>query len=193
MHVTETVDVRTRRAWRAWLRKHHATKREIWLIYHKRASGKSRIEYNDAVEEALCVGWIDTTVKTLDDHRYAQRFTPRKKGSNWSTPNLERVKRLAAAGLMTPAGAAHVPSAKAERAYREKHQERLTGTTVAPRDLAATLRTKAKALAHWKVLTPGYKRLYIRWIGDAKRPETRTRRIADTVSRLARGVKHPMV
>ena len=192
MHITETVDVRTRRAWRRWLRKHHATMREIWLVYHKRVSGRSRIEYNDAVAEALCFGWIDTTVKTLDGHRYAQRFTPRRKGSNRSTPNLERAKRLAAAGLMTPAGAAHIPSAKAERTYRAKHQKRLAGTTVAPRDLAATLRTKAKALAHWKVLAPGYKRLYIRSIGDAKRPETRARRITDTVSRIARREKHPM-
>lgn len=192
MEITETVSVGTRAAWRAWLRRHHATKREIWLIYHKKGSGTPRVEYGDAVEEALCFGWIDTTVKTLDAARYAQRFTPRKAGSNWSRPNLDRVKRLVAAGLMTPAGAVHLPSASAERAYRAKHELRISGTTVAPRDLSAALRANAKAVALWKVLTPGYKRLYIRWITDAKRAETRAKRVGAAVSKLAAGNKHPM-
>ena len=94
MDIGETVQVTTRAAWRAWLERHHATAREIWFIYNKKASGKPSVAYGDAVEEALCYGWIDSTVKTLDPHRYAQRFTPRKAGSNWSAPNLERVARL---------------------------------------------------------------------------------------------------
>ena len=189
MEVTESVYRATRAAWRAWLKKHHATKREIWLIYYKKDSGKPRVDYGDAVEEALCYGWIDSTVKTLDAERYAQRFTPRKKGSNWSTPNLIRVERLLAAGLMTPAGAVHLPSRKAEKAYRAEHSKRTTGTTVAPRDLSAALKKNAKADALWKVLTPGYKRTYVRWITDAKQAETRARRIAASVVRLSRGLK----
>lgn len=189
MEISETVDVRTRAAWRAWLAKHHASKREIWLIYHKKGSGTPRVEYGHAVEEALCYGWIDSTVKTIDADRYAQRFTPRKKGSNWSTPNLVRVKRLVAEGLMTPAGAVHLPSKTAAKAYHEEHARRTTGTAVAPRDLSAAIRKNPKAAAHWKVLTPGYKRTFIRWIGDAKQAETRARRIAVTVDRLARGIK----
>lgn len=193
MDITETVSVGTRGEWRAWLAEHHATRREIWLVYYKRASGKPRVEYGDAVEEALCYGWIDSTVKPMDAERYAQRFTPRKRGSNWSQSNLDRVKRLIADGLMMPAGAAHLPSTRAAKAYRAKHEKRLTGSTTAPRDLAAALRRNAKAAAHWRVLTPGYKRIYVRWIGEAKRVETRARRVAGTVSRLARGVKHPMI
>lgn len=192
MEITESVHLGTRAAWRAWLRRHYATKREIWLIYYKRGAGKPRVEYGDAVEEALCFGWIDTTVKTLDAERYAQRFTPRKSGSNWSRPNLDRVKRLVASGLMTPAGAVHLPSASAERAYRAKHELRITGPTVAPRDLSAGLKANAKAAALWKALTPGYKRLYIRWISDAKQAGTRAKRVAATVSKLAAGIKHPM-
>ena len=189
MEVTESLYVATRAALRTWLKKHHATKREIWLIYHKKGSGKPRVDYGPAVEEALCYGWIDSTVKTLDAERYAQRFTPRTKGSNWSTPNLTRVERLMTAGLMTPSGAAHLPSKKAAKAYHAKHAKRTTGTTVAPLDLSSALKKDMKASAFWKVLTPGYKRTYIRWIADAKREETRARRIAAAVDRLSRGIK----
>jgi uncharacterized protein YdeI (YjbR/CyaY-like superfamily) len=191
MLVTETVYLPTRRQWRAWLARHHAKKTEIWFIFYKKASGKPSVPYAEAVEEALCYGWIDATVKTLDTDRYVQRFSPRKKGSNWSAPNLDRVKRLIAAGLMTPAGAVHVPSARAAKVFRAQHTHRTTATTIAPRDLSTALRANVKAAAFWKALTPGYKRLYVRMINDAKRPETRAKRIKDTVARLARGVKHP--
>ena len=191
MTITESVYLRTRAAWRAWLKKHHASKREIWLIYYKRGSGKPRVEYADAVEEALCFGWIDSTLKPMDPMRYAQRFTPRKRGSNWSTPNLIRVKRLVAEGLMTPAGAVHLPSVREARAFHAKHQRRLTAPTAAPPDLAAALRRNAKASAAWKTLAPGYRRLFVRWITDAKQPGTRARRIAATVDKLQRRLKHP--
>ncbi|MEA3245871.1 MAG: YdeI/OmpD-associated family protein [Gemmatimonadota bacterium] len=192
MVITETIHAATRRAWRAWLAKHHATKREVWLVYYKQGSGKQRVAYNDAVEEALCFGWIDSTVKTIDIHRYAQRFTPRKKGSNWSGPNLDRVKRLVAAGRMTPAGAAHLPSARAATAFRKKHVHRTTAPTTAPRDLAAALRANARAAAFWKSLAPGYRRLYVRWITEAKRADTRARRVPAAITLLARGQKQPM-
>ena len=190
MEITETVYAPTRAAWRAWLKKHHTSKREIWLIYHKKGSGTVRLEYGDAVEEALCYGWIDTTVKPVDGERYAQRFTPRKPGSNWSTPNLIRVERLVAAGLMTPAGAVHIPSKKAAKEFHAKHARRTTGPSVAPRDLSAALKKNAKAQAVWKALAQGYKRTYVRWLGDVKSPEARARRIAKVVDFvLARGHK----
>jgi uncharacterized protein YdeI (YjbR/CyaY-like superfamily) len=150
------------------------------------------VSYGEAVEEALCFGWIDSTTKTIDEARYVQRFTPRKAGSNWSAPNLERVRRLVAAGLMTPAGAVHLPGARAAKAFLAKHRRRLTGATTAPPVLARALRANAKARAHWAVLTPGYRRLFVRWITDAKREETRAKRAAAAVDRLARGLKHPM-
>jgi uncharacterized protein YdeI (YjbR/CyaY-like superfamily) len=135
MEVTETVYVSTRAAWRAWLKRHHASQKVVWLIYYKKGSGKPRVEYADAVEEALCFGWIDSTTKTLDAERYVQRFTPRKKGSNWSGPNLERIKRLVAAGQMTPAGAVHLPSARAAKEYQKQHDARTTAPTRAPKEL----------------------------------------------------------
>lgn len=181
----------SRAAWREWLAQYHASKLEIWLIYYKQGTGKPRVAYGDAVEEALCYGWIDSTVKTIDADRYAQRFTPRKPGSNWSTPNLIRIKRLLASGLMTPAGATHIPSKEKRAAFHAKHQRRLTGTTIAPRDLARVLRERPKAGARWKALTPGYKRIFVRWITDAKQAGTRARRVAKTVAKLERGLKHP--
>ena len=191
MTIRENVYLPTRAAWRAWLKKHHKSKREIWLVYYKRGSGKPRVEYADAVEEALCYGWIDSTLKPLDAHRYAQRFTPRKRGSNWSTPNLIRVKKLVAAGLMTPAGTVHLPSARQAREFHRKHQYRLNAPTTAPPDLARALRSSPKAAAAWKSLAPGYRRLYFRWITDAKQPETRARRVKAAVTKLGRRLKHP--
>jgi uncharacterized protein YdeI (YjbR/CyaY-like superfamily) len=189
--ITQSVYLSTRAAWRTWLKRHHKSKREIWLIYYKRGSGKPRVEYAEAVEEALCFGWIDSTLKPLDAHRYAQRFTPRKPGSNWSTPNLIRVKKLVAAGLMTPAGAVHLPNARETLAFHRKHRRRLTAPTSAPPDLARAFRSNARAAATWKSLAPGYRRLYWRWISDAKQPETRARRVKAAVEKLGRGVKHP--
>lgn len=191
MKITDSIYLPTRASWRAWLKRHHKTKREIWLIYYKRGSGKPRVEYAEAVEEALCFGWIDSTLKPMDAHRYAQRFTPRKRGSNWSTPNLIRVKKLVAAGLMTPAGAVHLPSAREARAFHRKHRRRLTAPTWAPSDLARALRANANAAAAWKALAPGYRRLFVRWITDAKQPETRARRVKVAVTKLARRLKHP--
>lgn len=192
MEVTEIVYARTRAAWRAWLSKHHASKHEIWLVYYKKGSGKASVAYAEAVEEALCFGWIDSTVKTLDAARYAQRFTPRKRGSNWSRPNLDRVVRLIADGRMTPAGSAHIPGKRQAAAYRSKHERRISGPTTAPRDLAVALRANLKAQAVWKGLTPGYRRTYVRWVTDVKRPATRARRIELAVGRLARGIQPVM-
>src|SRR5215211_8852933 len=94
MKVTKTLHVTNRKDWRKWLREHYKTEKEIWLVYYKKATGKPRIEYNDAVEEALCFGWIDSIVKSLDKERSAQRFSPRKLKSKYSPANKERLRKL---------------------------------------------------------------------------------------------------
>src|SRR5436190_20780518 len=104
MQIGKTLYVSTRRAWRAWLAKHHNTETEIWLIYYKKHSSHPRIPYNDAVEEALCYGWIDSTLKPIDDEKYAQRFTPRKSKAKWSAMNIERMRRLIRQKKVTRAG-----------------------------------------------------------------------------------------
>lgn len=108
MELGETLYVTDREAWREWLAEHHASEKEIWLIYYKQQAGKPRIPYNDAVEEALCFGWIDSTVKKIDEERNAQRFTPRRENSPASEMNKERVRRLIKAGKMTQAGLAKI-------------------------------------------------------------------------------------
>src|SRR5215208_4566267 len=108
MEITRTVYVTNRADWRAWLERHHETETEVWLIYYKKHTGRSRIPYDDAVEEALCFGWIDSIVKRIDDEKFAQRFTPRKAKSEWSERNLIRVRALIREGKMTRAGLARV-------------------------------------------------------------------------------------
>jgi uncharacterized protein YdeI (YjbR/CyaY-like superfamily) len=109
MEITKTLYVKTRSEWRKWLEKNHDKERDIWLIYYKIHTKKPRISYNDAVEEALCFGWIDSTAKTIDEDRFAQRFSVRRPRSNWSTLNLERMKILVKNGLMTPFGLTFYP------------------------------------------------------------------------------------
>src|SRR5437867_5155692 len=104
MEIGRTLYAKDRRQWRAWLAQHHKTAPEIWLIYYKKHSGKPRIPYNDAVEEALCYGWIDSITKPVDEDRWAQRFSPRRPSSRLSEMNRERVRRLIAARRMTKAG-----------------------------------------------------------------------------------------
>jgi uncharacterized protein YdeI (YjbR/CyaY-like superfamily) len=110
MEVGEKLVVKSRGEWRSWLKKNHAQRKEIWLVYNKKSSGRGGIAYDESVEEALCYGWIDGQFKTIDELTYAGRFTPRKPGSNWSASNLERVKRLLDQGLMAGPGLTALPA-----------------------------------------------------------------------------------
>ena len=121
----KTLHVTTRAQWRRWLERHHETEREIWLVSYRTHTGRSRISYNDAVEEALCFGWIDSNQKGIDEDRVAQRYTPRRKGGGLSEMNKQRVRRLVAEGSMTPAGLAKIGDAlKVEPLVLAKDVER---------------------------------------------------------------------
>ncbi len=104
MQITQTFYPKTQSAWRAWLTKNHSTKKEIWVIFYKKHTGKKTLAYQDVVDEALCFGWIDGMEKRMDEDRYALRFTPRTKKSNWSKTNVSRYKALLTQGCMTEAG-----------------------------------------------------------------------------------------
>lgn len=106
MQITKTLYVKSRSQWRSWLEKNHEKEKEIWLLYPKAHTGKYRIPYADAVEEALCFGWIDSIAKGIDDEKYAQRFTPRRSRANWSQPNIERMRKLIRQKKVCPAGIA---------------------------------------------------------------------------------------
>jgi uncharacterized protein YdeI (YjbR/CyaY-like superfamily) len=167
-----------RKAWRAWLARNHATAKEIWLVCPKAHTGKPRVAYGEAVEEALCFGWIDTTAKRLDEDHYAQKFTPRTNIRNWSALNLERFRRLVAGGLMTAAGRAKLPAGV------KAPPERIQSGDPVPRFIATALAARPAARRSFLALAPGYRRDYLRWITEAKRPETRQRRLAEAIRRL---------
>jgi len=107
---SKTLDLRSRSRWRAWLEANHDSAIEIWLVYHKSHTGKTSIEYEDSVEEALCFGWVDSLIRRLDDDRYARKFTPRKPDSFWSDSNRERYAKVEALGLLAPAGRERAPT-----------------------------------------------------------------------------------
>lgn len=174
----------SRAQWRAWLTAHAADSPGVWVVTWRRGADRPRVAYEDLVEEALCVGWIDSQARTLDDRRGAQLFTPRRRGSGWARTNKARVARLEAAGLMTEAGQAVV-----EQARRDGSWTALDAVEAleVPADLAAALDADPAARRHWDGFPPSARRMLLAWVLDAKRSETRLRRIEETVTRAARG------
>jgi uncharacterized protein YdeI (YjbR/CyaY-like superfamily) len=174
----------SRAEWRSWLEANHDSVDAIRLAIGKKSSRVPALAYDDAVEEALCFGWIDSTAGRLDEDRYTVLATPRKRGSVWSRPNKERVARLIAAGLMTPAGLAPIEAAKADGSWEALDT---VEALEEPADLTAALDAEPAARAAFDAFPPGSRKLALYWIAQAKRPETRARRIAETVAAAARG------
>jgi uncharacterized protein YdeI (YjbR/CyaY-like superfamily) len=177
-----TLDVRTRAKWRRWLQTHHDRASEIWLVFHKRHTGVGCLTYDDAVEEALCFGWIDSIVRRLDDSRYARKFTPRRADSKWSTANRTRYEDLAARGLLTRAGLQRAPTGRSGDAPRPS-------ATELPKYLEKALKAEPLAWSFFEQLAPSHRRSYIGWIDSAKREETRARRVGEAIRLLAAGRK----
>ena len=170
--------------WRAWLQLHHETESELWMGLHKKHVADRGLTWEDAVVEALCFGWIDSVSQRIDDDARRQRWSPRKKSSNWSAVNLATVERMIAAGRMHPAGLAayEARSPERERVYTyEKAPQTL------PPDDEAQLRADPAASAFWDEATPGYRRIATGWVLGAKRAETRARRLAILVEDCAAG------
>jgi uncharacterized protein YdeI (YjbR/CyaY-like superfamily) len=171
----------SRAEWRAWLGAHHAVATGIWLVTFKKATGQPRVEYDEAVEEALCFGWIDSKPNKLDDTRSLLWFAPRKAGTGWSRPNKLRIERMTAAGLMAPAGPAKVEAAIADGSWRA-----LDGVEALeiPDDLARALAEHPDAAERFAAFPRSAKRGILEWIANARRPETRLARVTET-ARLA--------
>lgn len=178
------VRAETRAEWRAWLAANHASARGAWLVSWKQATGRPAVAYDDAVEEALCFGWVDSLQRPIDGERSRQLFTPRRSASRWSSSNKRRVERLLAAGLMEPAGLAAVEAAKASGGWAALDDvERL----IVPDDLAAALAARPGAQAGWDGYPPSVRRGILTWLLDAKRPATRAARIDETAAAAAAG------
>ena len=181
----EQLDVTDRPSWRAWLEKHHLRDTGVWLLSFKKATGKPRVEYDDAVEEALCFGWIDSLVRGLDDERAMQLFTPRKPRSPWSRSNKLRVERLLAAGVMRAAGLAKIEDAKRDGSW---DAYAVAESLELPPDLRKEFDTGPRgARSKWDAFSPSSRRAILWWVHSAKRPETRAQRIAQVVSEAAHG------
>jgi uncharacterized protein YdeI (YjbR/CyaY-like superfamily) len=171
--------VSDRTSWRAWLEENHGRDAGVWLVTFKKATGKPRVEYDDAVEEALCFGWIDSLVRTLDGERTMQLYTPRKPRSPWSQSNKLRVERLVDAGLMRPAGLAKVEEAKRDASW---DAYAVAESLEEPADLRAAFAAgPGRAKANWDAFSPSSRRAILWWLHSAKRPETRAQRVATIV------------
>jgi uncharacterized protein YdeI (YjbR/CyaY-like superfamily) len=166
--------------WRRWLRDNHAKARGVWLVAFKAATGRARLTYEDSIPDALCYGWIDSVNKPLDDQRTALLFTPRRAGSGWSRTNKVRIARLIKEGRMEAAGLAKIAAAKRDRSWTLLDS---VEALEVPDDLRKAL--GADGMRRFEALTPGRKKEHLRALVTAKRPETRTKRIAMIVRTMA--------
>ena len=182
--ITETFFAPDREAWRDWLAEHHGTAHEIWLVMLKKHVARPSVTLSEAVEEALCFGWIDGQLRRIDGESHALRFTPRGRRSIWAQSNKDRVERLIREGKMTPAGLAAVEAAKASGEW-EAASAREDDQAV-PEDLGRALR-EADVEEAFTSMPPSHRKQYLYWVNEAKRDETRQRRIAETVRRVREG------
>lgn len=171
----------SRAEWRAWLERHHTRTDGVWLITWKKATGRPRVEYDEAVEEALCFGWIDSKPGKLDGERSMLWFAPRKPKTGWSKPNKERVEKLLKAGLIAPAGLAKINAAKDDGSWNAL--DAVEALEIPP-DLDQAFAENPLARDYWEAFPRSAKRGILEWIANARKPETRAKRIEETV-RLA--------
>jgi uncharacterized protein YdeI (YjbR/CyaY-like superfamily) len=165
VEITQTLYVTDPKEWREWLETHYKTESEIWLVYYKKDTGKPRIAYNDAVEQALCFGWIDSTFKSLDEERTAQRFSSRKPKSGYSQANIERLRHLVAQG-------------KVVDEVLESLGDSLDKEFVFPADILEAIKADAKAWENYQNFSEAYKRIRVAFIEAArKRPEEFRKRL----------------
>ena len=179
--------VTNRDEWNKWLSEHHGTEKEVWLIFFKKETRKPSIEYESAVEEALCFGWIDSVVKKIDDLKYARKFTPRKNISNWSELNKRRAEKMIKEGRMTEFGLAKIEAAR--KSGNWDRAERPDISFDLPPEFERALAQNKKAKEHFMKLAPTYQKHYIGWIAVAKRQETKQKRIKESISLLEKGKK----
>jgi uncharacterized protein YdeI (YjbR/CyaY-like superfamily) len=176
----------TRAEWRRWLEQNHTRAQGVWLISSKKATGKPRVEYDEAAQEALCFGWIDSKERKLDDERTMLWFTARKSGTGWAKSNKERVERLIAAGLMTEAGMAKIRAAQQDGSWNAL--DAVEALEIPP-DLADALAAHPPAQANFEAFSRSAKRSILVWITSAKTPATRAKRVEETARQAAENIR----
>jgi uncharacterized protein YdeI (YjbR/CyaY-like superfamily) len=178
----KTFVARTADQWRKWLDEHHDSESEVWLVFHKRHTGVTSIAYLDALDEALCFGWVDSLIKRLDDSRYARKFTPRKANSRWSEINRKRYAALKASGRLKPGGINRAPT---DRSSGRPPRFQMPATV--PTYIQAALAKHPAARRHFEELAPSHRRRYVGWIESAKHEETKARRLKEAIRLLMAG------
>jgi uncharacterized protein YdeI (YjbR/CyaY-like superfamily) len=167
--------------WRRWLEEYHDKEKEAWLVHYKKGSGKDSLSYDDAVEEALCFGWIDGRLKSIDNEKFILRYSPRKKNSVWSKLNRDKAEKLIRSNKMTEAGMIKINQAKAnglwDAAYTSLDKDEI------PEDLKSALMGNLDALNNFEHFANSYRNMYIGWVNGAKTSQTRQQRIAEVVRR----------
>jgi uncharacterized protein YdeI (YjbR/CyaY-like superfamily) len=184
----KTLYVTTRDEWRSWLDKYHTSESEVWLLYYKKHTCKPRIPYDDAVEEAICYGWIDSIIKRIDENTYCQKFTPRRKKSRWSQLNIARAKKMISEGRMTETGLMKFRETEKDPSLIII-QENRSQSLVLPQDIEAALKQNDTAWDFFRKSSISYRRMCISWIIAAKKSETRQRRIEELVEKSSEGNK----
>ena len=177
---------KSRAEWRKWLEKNHTRTEGVWLIAYKKATGKPRMDYDESVEEALCFGWIDSKGNKLDDERSMVWFTPRKARTGWSKVNKERVEKLIATGLMSAAGMAKIEAAKKDGSWNALDAVELLEI---PSDLEKAFSKNETARGYFEAFPRSVKRAILEWISSAKKPETRAKRIQETVTLAEKNIR----
>ena len=179
----KTFDAGTIARWRRWLAKNHASASEIWLVYHKKHTGKPSVAYLDSLDEALCYGWIDSLVKRLDEERYARKFTPRRPGSRWSAINIKRYVELEKADRIKAPGKARSPANGGRYDAKPAVPQKI------PADIEKALKVSRAAWSFYETLTPREQRMYFGWILTAKQQATRERRLQEAIRLLSKKQK----
>ena len=184
----KTLELKNSAAWRDWLAANHDRETEIWLIYYKKKTGISSIDYGESLDEALCYGWVDSLIKKIDEQRYVRKFTPRKDDSKWSLVNKTRVEQLIQEGRMTEYGMKKVEAARLSGSWDSPVQKPKLIFEM-PAEFAEALKTYPDAEAVFKGLAASHQKQYLAWIITAKRPETKQKRIAESIQLLSQGKK----
>jgi len=183
----DTLEFRSEADWETWLRRNHARKQGIWLVFSRKGAGGRSMSYDQALDDALAFGWIDSIIKRIDARKYARMFSPRRPWSIWSGRNIARVNRLIKEGRMTEWGLDAFVKRTPEISLSEKLNAE--GVRIPQDDFEEALIANRKAWANFNKFTPNYRKKYFVWIAAAKKAETRKRRIAEAVDLISRNVK----
>jgi len=182
----QAIHAKTRSDWRKWLHKNHQTENSVWLIMYNKSSKNESTTYEEAVEEALCFGWVDSKAIKRDDESRYQYFAKRKPKSNWSKPNKLRVEKLTSLGLMTTSGQKLIDLAKATGTWDALND---VDNVIVPGDLQMLFNDKDKAHQNFQAFSTSSKRIILEWILSARRPETREKRIKETVELAEKNIR----